>query len=124
MFGLIFLFKWTGEKDERPALDAANAPPGLFYAKQMVPNACATQAILSILLNADSAHLKRGSTLDELKAFASLPECPSGDGYMRSLYEWAAGNLASGDLEGAFNEVDADGSGEMEFEEFKLMLSA
>jgi Ca2+-binding EF-hand superfamily protein len=27
-------------------------------------------------------------------------------------------------LEGAFNEVDADGSGEMEFEEFKLMLSA
>ena len=63
-------------------------------------------------------------SLDELKAFASLPECPSGDGYMRSLYEWAAGNLASGDLEGAFNEVDADGSGEMEFEEFKLMLSA
>ena len=43
---------------------------------------------------------------------------------MRSLYEWAAGTLASGDLEGAFNEVDADGSGEMEFEEFKLMLSA
>ena len=63
-------------------------------------------------------------SLDELKAFASLPECPSGDGYMRSLYEWAAGNLATGDLEGAFNEVDADGSGEMEFEEFKLMLSA
>ena len=58
------------------------------------------------------------------KAFASLPECPSGDGYMQSLYEWAAGNLESGDLEAAFNEVDADGSGEMEYEEFRLMLSA
>lgn len=63
-------------------------------------------------------------SLGELKAFASLPECPSGDGYMQSLYEWAAGNLESGDLEAAFNEVDADGSGEMEYEEFKLMLSA
>ena len=74
VFGLIFLFKWTGETDERPVLDAAAAPPGLFYAKQMVPNACATQAILSILLNADSAHLTRGGTLDELKAFsAELP---------------------------------------------------
>ena len=63
-------------------------------------------------------------SLEELKAFASLPECPSGDGYMQSLYEWAAGNLESGDLEAAFNEVDADGSGEMEYEEFRLMLSA
>ncbi len=63
-------------------------------------------------------------SLEELKAFASLPECPSGDGYMQSLYEWAAGNLESGDLEAAFNEVDADGSGEMEYEEFGLMLSA
>ena len=42
---------------------------------------------------------------------------------MQSLYEWAAGNLESGDLEAAFNEVDADGSGEMEYEEFRLMLS-
>ena len=63
-------------------------------------------------------------SLGELKAFASQPECPSGDGYMQSLYEWAAGNLESGVLEAAFNEVDADGSGEMEYEEFKLMLSA
>ena len=63
-------------------------------------------------------------SLEELKAFASLPECPSGDGYMQSLYEWAAGNLESGDLEAAFKEVDADGSGEMEYEEFRLMLSA
>ena len=43
---------------------------------------------------------------------------------MQSLYEWAAGNLESGDLEAAFKEVDADGSGEMEYEEFRLMLSA
>ena len=48
------------------------APPGLFYAKQMVNNACATQAILSVLLNCE--HVSCGSTLDELKAFgAELP---------------------------------------------------
>ncbi|KAH8067304.1 hypothetical protein JL721_7717 [Aureococcus anophagefferens] len=72
VFGLIFLFKWTGEKDDRATLSFDEAPPGLFYAKQMVNNACATQAILSVLLNCE--HVSRGATLDELKAFgAELP---------------------------------------------------
>lgn len=74
VYGLIFLFKWTGEKDGRVCLDAASAPRDLFYAKQVVPNACATQAILSILLNAEDPRLTRGTTLDELRAFsAELP---------------------------------------------------
>ena len=72
VFGLIFLFKWTGEKDDRATLSFDEAPPGLFYAKQMVNNACATQAILSVLLNCE--HVSCGATLDELKAFgAELP---------------------------------------------------
>lgn len=74
VYGLIFLFKWTGEKDERAWLP--EAPPGLFFAKQMVQNACATQAILSVLLNAsaNSPQVALGETLSELRSFsAELP---------------------------------------------------
>lgn len=59
---------------------------------------------------------------DELKAFASLESCPSGDGYMKSLHEWASEALKNGDLEGEFRRVDADGSGELEYPEFRAML--
>lgn len=74
VFGLVFLFKWTGEKDDRASLPFEAAPEGLFYAKQVVTNACATQAILSILLNVKDPKLDIGQTLRDLKAFsAQLP---------------------------------------------------
>ncbi|KAJ1456397.1 ubiquitin carboxyl-terminal hydrolase [Pelagophyceae sp. CCMP2097] len=71
VYGLVFLFKWTGEKDSRAAMSFDAAPPGLFYAKQVVANACATQAILSILLNVEDPRLEIGKTLTELKNFAT-----------------------------------------------------
>src|SRR3989338_6318414 len=46
IYGLVFLFKWKDEADIRvPETDY----PGVFFANQVVPNACATQALLSIL---------------------------------------------------------------------------
>lgn len=75
VYGLIFLFKWRGEKDDGSScLD--ESPPGLFFAKQMVQNACATQAILSVLLNldGDETGVALGETLSELRSFsAELP---------------------------------------------------
>jgi len=62
----VFLFKWIpGTKDTR-ATCAAN---DVYFAQQVVVNACATQAILSILLN--SSNLDLGPTLSEFKSITS-----------------------------------------------------
>jgi len=69
IYGLIFLFKWVSEKDERLPLDPA--PENLFYAQQVVTNACATQAILSILMNIEenTEKVDLGEELKQLRSF-------------------------------------------------------
>ena len=67
-YGLIFLFKWRKETDSRPMATDANSED-IFFAQQVIQNACGTQAILSVLLNAES--IDRGPVLGELKAFTS-----------------------------------------------------
>lgn len=42
---------------------------GIFFAQQLVPNACATQAILSVLLNTEEIQL--GSCLADFKSFTA-----------------------------------------------------
>lgn len=71
--GLIFLFKWeSGPK--KPTLDFYD--PELFFAHQVIQNACATQAILAVLLN---SKLALGDELTRLKEF-TMPLPPSDRG--------------------------------------------
>uniref|UniRef100_I2CPD4 Ubiquitin carboxyl-terminal hydrolase n=1 Tax=Nannochloropsis gaditana (strain CCMP526) TaxID=1093141 RepID=I2CPD4_NANGC len=70
VYGLVFLFKWKQEEDPRPIMDAASEPD-LFFATQVINNACATQALLSILMNIPSSQVNLGSTLQEFKSFSS-----------------------------------------------------
>jgi len=66
--GLIFLFKWDPAlMDSRKAEDPEQCP--VFFASQVVTNACATQAILAILLNSETIEL--GPDLTDFKSFAS-----------------------------------------------------
>lgn len=66
--GLIFLFKYTeeGTKDSRPVMEPENVS-GLFFARQVIADACATQALLSILMNADGINI--GDMLGSFKDF-------------------------------------------------------
>ncbi|KAJ1660842.1 hypothetical protein IWQ61_000301 [Dispira simplex] len=73
IFGLIFLFKWQSSSH---ATDSTNTlttdqrdsdQSHIFFAKQMINNACATQAILSILMNTPNVEL--GPELDQFKEF-------------------------------------------------------
>eukprot|EP00094_Tigriopus_californicus_P008020 TCALIF_07721-PA protein Name:"Similar to calypso Ubiquitin carboxyl-terminal hydrolase calypso (Aedes aegypti)" AED:0.05 eAED:0.05 QI:307/0.5/0.33/1/1/1/3/0/531 len=76
--GFIFLFKWIEERRSRRKLiddeehlyvkdeDKMNR---IFFAHQIVPNSCATHALVSILLNCPDLNL--GPTLENLKTHVS-----------------------------------------------------
>ena len=67
VYGLIFLFKYMKNSGYKPNV-LTSWDKDLFFAKQEVQNACATQAILGILLN-NADKLDIGPTLKELKSF-------------------------------------------------------
>lgn len=78
--GLIFLFKWVQDDEPSGSIVQDNRLEKIFFAKQVINNACATQAILSILLNSRHPDLTLGPTLTEFKDF-----CMSFDANMKGL---------------------------------------
>ncbi|CAG2054533.1 unnamed protein product, partial [Timema podura] len=69
--GLIFLFKWVKDDEPTGSVVQDSRLEKIFFAKQVINNACATQAILSILLNCKHTDLVLGPTLSEFKDFSS-----------------------------------------------------
>lgn len=90
IYGFIFLFQWessnttitaptTIDNDDQHQ-ELPTTTNDLFFAHQVVPNACATQALLSILMNNCSEHVELGPILSEFKSFtASFPPTLKGE---------------------------------------------
>lgn len=83
VFGFIFLFKWVEERRGRWRMRSDQNGSGvlteqnfiedetvvneMFFAQQMVPNSCATHALLSVLLNCP--HIQLGPVLSRFQVF-------------------------------------------------------
>jgi ubiquitin carboxyl-terminal hydrolase L5 len=78
VYGLIFLFKYISNSGYNPNI-LSTYDEDLYFPKQVIVNACATQAIISILLNNDDK-IPIGDDLTELKSFTKLM-----DPYMKGL---------------------------------------
>ncbi len=65
---MIFLFKWVQDTEKREGI-LSEYDPELYFASQVINNACATQAILSILMNR-SKDIEIGEELTNLKSFS------------------------------------------------------
>ncbi|XP_056011366.1 ubiquitin carboxyl-terminal hydrolase isozyme L5-like [Ostrea edulis] len=70
VYGLIFLFKWQPESEPEGSIVQDSRVEKIFFAKQVINNACATQAIISVLLNCPESEVKLGHTLTQFKDFA------------------------------------------------------
>ncbi|KAM5147994.1 ubiquitin carboxyl-terminal hydrolase BAP1 [Mantella aurantiaca] len=76
VYGFIFLFKWIEERRSRRKVSTLlddtsvmeeDVVNNMFFAHQLIPNSCATHALLSVLLNCSGVHL--GPTLSRIKDF-------------------------------------------------------
>jgi ubiquitin carboxyl-terminal hydrolase L5 len=57
IYGLVFLFRWkdeAGTDEAKEMLDGEQEPDDLWFANQVVDNACATLAVLNLVLNCPS----------------------------------------------------------------------
>ena len=87
VYGVIFLFKYpTTEKPSEEAKDGSydhGAAEHLFFANQVIQNACGTQALLSVLLNKEN-EVEIGPKLKEFKEFTiAFPADVSGSSLVK-----------------------------------------
>jgi len=69
--GLIFLFKWIGNTEIDGEFVKDSRTEEICFVKQVIENACATQAILSVLLNCEHNDVDIGTNLKDFKSFVS-----------------------------------------------------
>lgn len=86
VYGLIFLFKWQSSANASTSnvnndstitgkpLSSDEVPEDLFFAKQVTTNACATQAILSVLFNSTSSDAVDGNKNIEMDVDDNVDE--------------------------------------------------
>uniref|UniRef100_A0A7E4ZVK1 Ubiquitin carboxyl-terminal hydrolase n=1 Tax=Panagrellus redivivus TaxID=6233 RepID=A0A7E4ZVK1_PANRE len=74
--GLIFLFKYRENEEFTGELDHENKND-IFFAQQVISNACATQAIINLLLNVENPDVTLGSELEDFKNFTSSFDPPN-----------------------------------------------
>uniref|UniRef100_A0A8C4ZG40 Ubiquitin carboxyl-terminal hydrolase n=1 Tax=Gadus morhua TaxID=8049 RepID=A0A8C4ZG40_GADMO len=68
--GLIFLFKWQPGEEPAGSIVQDSRLENIFFAKQVINNACATQALVSVLLNCSHSDMLLGETLTEFREFS------------------------------------------------------
>ncbi|EGT38638.1 hypothetical protein CAEBREN_14335 [Caenorhabditis brenneri] len=67
VYGLIFLFKWRqGDHGN----GTSSPDPTIFFAQQVIQNACATQAIINLIMNLEDKNVNIGPLLTQYKEFA------------------------------------------------------
>ncbi|XP_022131006.1 ubiquitin carboxyl-terminal hydrolase isozyme L5 [Pieris rapae] len=68
--GLIFLFKYVQHEEPTNPVVTDDRLQKIFFAKQVINNACATQAVISLLLNCNHPDIHLGPELTMLKEFS------------------------------------------------------
>ncbi|XP_073961115.1 LOW QUALITY PROTEIN: ubiquitin carboxyl-terminal hydrolase isozyme L5-like [Choristoneura fumiferana] len=68
--GLIFLFKFLQHEEPSGPVVTDNRLDKIYFAKQVINNACATQAVVSLLLNCSHPDVDIGPELTKLKEFS------------------------------------------------------
>ncbi|KAH8510966.1 hypothetical protein H0E87_008486, partial [Populus deltoides] len=104
VYGLVFLFKWRPEeKDECVVITDPN--PNLFFARQVINNACASQAILSILLNCPDMDIEQKAASKEDDVYHFISYLPV-DGVLYELDGLKEGPISLGQCTGGHGDMD------------------
>jgi len=69
VFGLVFLFKWR--PGEEPTGQLSTHFQHVYFAQQVITNACATQALVNMLLNVEAPSVELGPLLSDFKSFSA-----------------------------------------------------